>query len=114
MRFLIGAIFALASHAALAGVYLDADGRQWNVIAPPEYWFSRPGKAPDIKFLPRENTFEVCKLVTGKADMFGCARLWSDGCDVTVVADLPEKLRAAVVRHETAHCHGWPADHPID
>lgn len=38
-----------------------------------------------------------------------CAKVIGGVCHIWVLKD---KLTPALLRHELAHCNGWPADHP--
>lgn len=115
MRAVLAAAMLMAGLLpASAGVFADKDGTLYEIVDPPADWFDRPAPRIEPRLLPRERAFLVCKLATKKAGQFGCATAYQTVCDVTVVEDLPKPLRDAVMRHERAHCHGWPADHPVD
>lgn len=42
----------------------------------------------------------------------GCADRRSGKCVVYMIQDTPERY-ALRLRHEIAHCNGWPAHHPL-
>ena len=59
-------------------------------------------------------------LATNTHRILGCAGI-GDGrrpCWIIVPRAgeglIPEEQRAEIIRHERAHCNGWPADHPTD
>jgi hypothetical protein len=49
------------------------------------------------------------------ADAVGCAWVADDSartCVVVIAARTKKAPIEAILRHEIAHCNGWPADHP--
>ena len=117
MRWIVILFAMLLSTAANAGAYQDKDGTWWTVIEPSYRWLAMPSPKAVVNALPRDTATRLCRLATGKAAQFGCAHVESDSCDITLVDDLPPPLRAAVLKHELAHCSGWGADHaphPLD
>ena len=57
--------------------------------------------------------------VTGSQRIMGCADI-GDGtepCRIVVPrlgGNVSDERRAMIIRHERAHCNGWPANHPVE
>lgn len=43
----------------------------------------------------------------------GCAYLGRGQCTILIAKGVSEQMRQDLIRHETAHCNGWPANHPM-
>lgn len=71
--------------------------------------------------VPQRQVPSLCKqlFLSNSADIEvtpaqkGCAWHYQDNC-LVITIDRPFRgiTPAAVLRHETGHCNGWPADHP--
>ena len=122
MRLILALLVALTTWAAtqtaaVAGSFKDWDGNLYTIDEPSYRWLAMPGPKPVVRALPRFFAVERCRLVTGKADTFGCAKVGPNSCEITIIDELPAQFRAAVLKHELAHCNGWGADHgkhPLD
>jgi hypothetical protein len=115
MKHLLAALFVVwsfPSFGAGAEKFTDKDGTDWYLQAPAAKWFSMPAPPVTVEYLSRSQTFKFCQFVVGKAGEVGCATVYPHQCSVWIAEDLPKPFRDAVERHELAHCHGWPADHP--
>ena len=51
---------------------------------------------------------EFVRLYCGEAP--GCALVGKAKCIIILVNGIPD--RGGALRHERAHCRGWPQDHP--
>jgi hypothetical protein len=117
MRFLaiLLALLALPAQAAEPFVFQRSNGITYQVPMPDDHWFANEPISPIVfRSLPAAETAEYCTRITGQFEDGGCAYLTWDQCLITVSADQPSDLYAATLRHEEAHCRGWPADHPQD
>jgi hypothetical protein len=86
----------------------------WN--PPKRFDHAYPGKLV-VHRMPQTQIVNVCEKLLGKRSMIqhGCSvppknsrcEIWI--VDKTYMGATPE----AVIRHETGHCNGWPADHPV-
>lgn len=84
-------------------------------IDPPAKWANAPYKGRIIITFPDpETTAEYCTQDAGKREEMGCAFRTEYICSVFVANNLGGAVRDLVVRHEEAHCRGWPRDHPVD
>jgi hypothetical protein len=109
----MGLMAAISS--AIAIVAMTCPALAQRVLPPVEYDHPYSGRL--VKF--RKNTIEdvraSCK--TPLAMGLGCAWLVSEGFCVIIMAS-DDVIEAAghdpdvVLRHETAHCNGWPKEHP--
>jgi hypothetical protein len=117
MRYLLGALAAtlLCVPAALAGTQEP----------PARYDHAHPS----LRILERDyyDVDPICRvmfprtrfpLATDTHRILGCAGI-GDGnrpCWIIVPRSgegfVSEERRAEIVRHERAHCNGWPSDHP--
>jgi len=43
--------------------------------------------------------------------VWGCAFVWPKSCDVWILNSEDADSQAQIMRHEIAHCNGWPPDH---
>jgi hypothetical protein len=93
----------------------DQRGQWWDIMKPPERYTSTPYDGELTYFLRSEpHIRSMCAAGGLSAEPFGCAFLGDGYCDVYISSDLPEPMRSYVKAHETAHCHGWPGDHPTE
>lgn len=75
-----------------------------------------------VRRIPQRDVAEACRIlfmlysVHAKASMEqrGCSIVTSSNSCLIVTVDKTFKgaTPEAVLRHETGHCNGWPADHP--
>ena len=116
MRIIAVIAFTLAaSLAASAAIIADTDGTTSYVVTPPQRYLDAPYEWEiRVNSLPRIEVFEECFYGSGKPEQIGCARPWPKACDIYISNDLPEETHKIVLRHELAHCHGWPGNHPLD
>jgi len=85
--------------------------RYLNVLEPPAQ-YNHPYNGPIVeRVMP---VAEVRALCTSKgASAKGVACSWvSDGTCYIVLPNDEQAPVSTYRRHETAHCNGWPADHP--
>ena len=91
--------------------------KQADRVVPPAA-FDRPfeGRLITIRAKNLEELREACRWPALPALALGCANYVSSSiCAVTMASD--EVIEAAgytaeiVLRHEVAHCNGWPKDH---
>lgn len=98
-----------------AGVFEMPDGTRWMTFDPPEKWFDVPYEGEiRIKIYEADHLKEVCSMLAGTEILHGCAQRWPYFCMIWVSAALPPDFQENIIRHEKAHCHGWPNTHPID
>ena len=65
-----------------------------------------------IRHVSRDEANRICKahITTRTGRVAGCSMPMGKRCIIIINADtLYDK--AAVLRHEIAHCNGWPGDH---
>ena len=87
---------------------VKAPAPRW-LLPPPQYDHPFDGEliivtAPDLATLRM-----ACRW-----DVRGCAQLYGRSCTVIMPPEIwgDRQDREAVLRHEIAHCNGWPAHHP--
>ena len=85
-----------------------------GVLAPPQYWEYQPLKAPVLlRDVPPAEVERLCPNFGSGTPFNACAVLEHHTCYVFIRNDgIHEDFYADLVRHEMAHCRGWPADHP--
>lgn len=86
---------------------------QTNLHLPPlEYDFPYKGKLA-IETVTREQLLARC--ASAHQGSLGCAFPGSGNCRILLVDDATMKAvgwtRELMLRHETAHCNGWPQSH---
>jgi hypothetical protein len=89
-------------------------------LMPPKQYdhpYSGPGVLLIIPAASQNEVREWCPdAVFPKAGAYGCAQMKGWGCRVVIapVADMKAVglTKDMVVRHEVAHCNGWPNHHP--
>ena len=100
---------------AVAASYQDQHGEWWDIPMPIWDWTpTNLNVQIDAFYLPQDEVVAICSKTLGKMEDFGCALVWPDRCKIYITKELPERTRSAVHGHETTHCYGWPADHPVD
>lgn len=84
------------------------------MVVPPPKWFAQPLLARiEVYKESAEETRALCSVAVGAEEHDGCSLIFPGVlCKVIINKELPWRMYAAVLHHETAHCHGWPADHP--
>jgi hypothetical protein len=113
--------------AALTGILLAAttasadtfefkrNGMTYSIAVPPPKWFAKPLLAEVVVYKESaEETLALCSLAIGTEERDACTFLLPDMCKIIINVELPWQMYAAVLHHETAHCHGWPGDHPTE
>lgn len=95
-------------------------------LVPPKQYdhlFRGPGELIITQATSRDEVREKCVgAVWPKAGAFGCSMNKSWGCHVVLAPEADMKVVGLTtditLRHEVAHCNGWPGDHrgalPID
>jgi hypothetical protein len=104
----LATVLAIAATAAGAGTPL---------LPPAEYDHPYAGTV-DLYLVDGSNTWAECRRYGGmKGIPFkvgGCAWVAEDGTCVVFVAMRSKRAPVEdIIRHEVAHCNGWPADHPM-
>ncbi len=98
----------LAAGPSLAGI----NDPTWN----PPARFDHPYSGRLIVHrLPQAQIVDVCTKVLGirSFNRHGCSSYKGNRCEVWIVdKTYMQATPEAVLRHETGHCNGWPADHP--
>jgi hypothetical protein len=90
-------------------------GISYSLTMPDDHWFENQPLAPIvIRTLPGNEATAYCTEIVERAEDIGCALLSINECLITLNADLDPDLYTAALKHEAAHCRGWPADHPTD
>lgn len=96
MRAAVALCVAIAAFSDPAGAY---------DVARPPVQFDRPFRGPTtIRFLTLDQLAHLCG---GPA--LGCTAIGGARCDINI-AHVGQD--AELIRHERAHCNGWPAWHP--
>ncbi len=116
MRALIAALVLLVAAPAEGAAVKDQRGKYWEVTQPPPRWFNEPLLGEVVIFYKtQEYVTGMCSGIVGKFEDFGCAAIYPGWqCQIYLSEELPDETIAAIQRHELAHCHGWPADHPTE
>lgn len=98
--------------AACLGVYLAPAHAfiGYSVPLHPPARFDHPHPNMVVKHFSPSEVDRLCRRIGAKAPkpIKGCAAGDRRGCLVI----LPHGASAAVLRHERAHCNGWPKSHP--
>jgi hypothetical protein len=82
------------------------------ILPPPQYDHPYLGGKVLIHRLSDWQARRRCEMV-GLGPVDGCAYIHGGrDCHVVVSTARPAQVQSTVVRHEVAHCNGWPADHP--
>jgi hypothetical protein len=89
-----------------------------RLVPPKEYDhpYKGPGELQIVEVKSQDSVHGWCPTtVFPKAGAFACAIVKPWGCQVVIAPEADLKAvglwKALVVRHETAHCNGWPGDH---
>jgi hypothetical protein len=102
-------------HIIAAALAACSTGAAASPLVPPERFdFPYPGDVQinlmDARFVGKE-----CRewgAGRSPSDAVGCAWVADDGTCVVVIAMRTKKAPIeAIIRHEIAHCNGWPPDH---
>jgi hypothetical protein len=100
--------------ALVAIVAMTCPALAQYVLPPEEYDHPYKGQTVISWKDSREEVRAVCN--TPFAMGLGCAHLRNDWCIITIarnpVLDAAGFTANVVLRHEIAHCNGWPKDHP--
>lgn len=75
--------------------------------APPTR-FDHPPKIP-VKIVRAEHIPKICR---NPAQKIGCSFAGGPRCVIYIARKLPKDWYSGVLRHEKAHCNGWPGHHP--
>lgn len=118
MGIMLGGLLLLAAiTGAQAGQLTDRNGRAWSYAEPPAQWFKVPYSGTiRVFYLPESSVNEVCGRhlpPSETANFFGCAIPTTVVCLIYITDDEPTATKKIILRHETAHCHGWPGYHPL-
>ena len=106
---MLQAVAAIITAAILNGVLTVQAGA---TDAPPRY-ASGPYLAPlTVRTVPLPKLQRVCALY-GRNQSNGCAILTKKRCTIYLRTGMDPGWRDGVLRHEQAHCRGWPASHPL-
>ena len=103
MRVLVAGLIALASTSAFAS----------GVTTPPAR-YDHPH--PDMLVIERSpaEVDRICRAIgahsRANSRIVACAPIGKARCAIVIPKNHPQK--AALIRHERAHCNGWPANHP--
>ena len=89
--------------ALSAFFYLCACG---VIVPPPRFVHPYMGHL-EVRYVPYEVANDICPFSQG-ARGWGCAIVRDGSCLVILVDGASED----VLRHEVAHCNGWPGEHP--
>lgn len=88
---------------------------------PPEQYDRAPDVQVNITTMPYMKIDRVCRWPMQSAEgeggrIEGCARFLGKVCYVVVPSVdgvlVTKATQQRLLRHELAHCNGWPADHP--
>lgn len=86
-----------------------------HAVEPPAKWLTKPysGTIGVVQLEPAMLK-DICTSRLGLFEDVACAVVIPDYCGIWIRNDLPPLEYDAVLRHEKAHCAGWPGDHPLD
>ncbi len=79
-------------------------------IPPPQYDYPYKGQLVINYILSQEEINRRCYSVSMAT--VGCAFLGEGHCTILIWRGVTEKRMEVLIRHEVAHCNGWPKDHP--
>ena len=102
----------LSSFVVAVLMFISIPSHQMN-LTPVEYDKPYPGKLT-VEVVTRAQLLATCS--SALASSLGCAFPGKDRCHIKLLDE--ESMRAvgwtveAMIRHERAHCNGWPQDHP--
>ena len=98
-------IAALLAGPALAGVPLEPPAR-----------FDHPYAGDvDLRQISRANVWKECSrngAVKMRRDVAGCSRVEAGACIIHLAMKTRRAPLQEILRHEIAHCNGWPGNHP--
>lgn len=106
-----------SAFAILAITLLAAPAAALDYILPPkEYDHPYTGRLEVVEAHSQDHVRELCAGTKFgvKIGALACSLRWADRCQIVVA---PDAIKAkgfalhAVMRHEIAHCNGWPGDH---
>jgi hypothetical protein len=101
--------------SAIAATFTLPDGTKLTVLDPPDEWLNKRFDGYiEYSALEPDHLARTCSALVGKYEPWGCALLSGGYCQVIYNKDLPAEVLEALIRHEVAHCHGWPRYHPMD
>lgn len=87
--------------------------RRYVTIPPPEYDYPYKGKLV-VQTVTLEQLREQCSVATAMS--LGCAFPSANSCRIILIDEYYIAARGwtkeLMMRHELAHCNGWPGDHP--
>jgi hypothetical protein len=92
---------------------------QAQLVPPAQYDKPYTGRLT-VDTVPTQRALaEICPIAAARTpNLIGCAMRAHDGshCRIVLVAEgvvvALGSSRARIMRHEIAHCNGWPGDHP--
>jgi hypothetical protein len=101
---------------AIGLVHCTATSAFGGVLPPEEFDhpFEGPVRIEEVR--SQEEVRKSCRIPFGQITALGCAKVVWGTCLIVKVSD--EEIMSyshhpdAFMRHEIAHCNGWPASHP--
>ena len=105
--------YFLARAIVLALFATSASAQTYVIVPPPEYDRAYKGHLIISRI---DSTPEVGRLCGQTDPMISCSQPRDNECDIIMATD--DVIRTLgysvdiVLRHEIAHCNGWPKDHP--
>ena len=114
MRATLAALLLIAATSVIPASADKYEEQYVREMEAAERWLTKPysGEITVIR-VPWREVVEACEGSGYKA-IFGCALVGKKSCDVLIADDLVGPGYEDVLKHERAHCHGWPGHHPID
>ena len=104
---------ALASPPQQVATVKPAPIKPFPIYYPPAE-FDRP-YGGELTIVTAQSAAEVQKACRDVPAVLGCSERFATRCTITLAPDSVLKAvgwtREAIIRHETAHCNGWHADH---
>jgi hypothetical protein len=98
--------------------YFPSRARELRLAPPKEYDhpYTGPGVLRIIYAKSQDEVRQLCpRTVFPKAGAYGCAPSNYEGCVVVIAPEADVKAvglwMSLLIRHEIAHCNGWPGDH---
>lgn len=106
---------AALQHAAAPPFMPQAERKEWN---PPKK-YDHPFKGTlDYQEMPQKQLVSACEAllkplgIKVHSNQRGCSYVQGNKCHVISIDTVFNGTTPqAVLRHETGHCNGWPADH---
>lgn len=83
----------------------------YRALLPPPEW-DRPFRGQVVETRRPYYAAKIICARKGARGVDGCSWVERGVCHIVYSIDHPDHVQESIVRHERAHCNGWPAHHP--